>query len=225
MLSINTIVVPQGAEYQAVCRGLAKAGQENVQIISIPIGVCQLNQVMADYGSVIDNDKNILILGLCGSLTKAHCLGDLVLVPSCIDLSHNKIDLDAELTAEIQHQLDIKTAIGLTSDRVITQAASKLDLAQQYAATIVEMEGYSYVQELQRRDKSVAMLRVVSDDLSGDLPNLNQAIDSQGNLQTLPMAIALLKQPLAAVRLIKGSLAGLKKLEQLTTKLFTVSFD
>ncbi|MEO1672268.1 MAG: phosphorylase, partial [Cyanobacteria bacterium J06631_2] len=210
---------------QAVCRGLAKAGQENVQIISIPIGVCQLNQVMADYGSVIDNDKNILILGLCGSLTKAHCLGDLVLVPSCIDLSHNKIDLDAELTAEIQHQLDIKTAIGLTSDRVITQAASKFDLAQQYAATIVEMEGYSYVQELQRRDKSVAMLRVVSDDLSGDLPNLNQAIDNKGNLKTLPMAIALLKQPLAAVRLIKGSLAGLKKLEQLTTKLFTVSFD
>ncbi|MEM6614481.1 MAG: hypothetical protein AAF652_19990, partial [Cyanobacteria bacterium P01_C01_bin.72] len=96
---------------------------------------------------------------------------------------------------------------------------------QQYTATIVEMEGYSYVQELQRRDKSVSMLRIVSDDLSGDLPNLNQAIDSQGNLKTLPMAIAMLQQPLAAARLIKGSLTGLKKLEQLTTELFTVNSD
>lgn len=225
MLSINTIVVPQGAEYQAVCRGLAKARQENVPIIAIPIGVSQLKDVFVDYSSVISHGKNILILGLCGSLTKAHCLGDSVLVHSCIDLSHNKIELDAELTAKIQHQLDIKTAIGLTSDRVITQVSAKLELAQQYTATIVEMEGYSYVQELQRRDKSVSMLRIVSDDLSGDLPNLNQAIDSQGNLKTLPMAIAMLQQPLAAARLIKGSLTGLKKLEQLTTELFTVNSD
>ena len=225
MLSINTIVVPQGAEYQAVCRGLAKAGQENVPIIAIPMGVSQLKDVFADYGSIISRGENILILGLCGSLTPAYCLGDSVLVQSCIDLSHNRIDLDAKLTARVQHQLDMKTVIGLTSDRVITQASAKVKLAQQYGATIVEMEGYSYVQELQQRHKFVAMLRIVSDDLSGDLPNLNQAIDNQGKLQTLPMAIALLQQPLAAARLIKGSLTGLKKLEQLTTELFTVNSD
>jgi hypothetical protein len=64
-------------------------------------------------------------------------------------------------------------------------------------------------------------LRIVSDDRCGDLPDLNQAIDSQGNLQTLPMAIALIKQPMAAIRLIKGSLTGLKALEQITVKLFS----
>jgi hypothetical protein len=84
------------------------------------------------------------------------------------------------------------------------------------------MEGYSYVRELQRREISVAMVRIVSDDLCGDLPDLNQAIDSQGNLQNLPMAIALIKQPMAAIRLIKGSLTGLKALEKITAQLFTV---
>ncbi len=65
------------------------------------------------------------------------------------------------------------------------------------------------------------MLRVVSDDLTGDIPNLDSAIDPNGNLQTWPMAIAFLQQPLAAIRLIKGSLRGLKTLQQITTQLFS----
>ncbi|MEY2859383.1 MAG: hypothetical protein RLZZ74_3696, partial [Cyanobacteriota bacterium] len=46
------------------------------------------------------------------------------------------------------------------------------------------------------------------------------SIDSQGNLQTLPLAIALIKQPIAAIRLIRGSLTGLRALEAITAKLF-----
>ena len=52
------------------------------------------------------------------------------------------------------------------------------------------------------------------------IPNLNRAIDPDGNLRTLPMAIAFLQQPLAAIRLIRGSLTGLKTLQQVTFKLF-----
>ena len=221
MLSINTIVVPQGAEYQAICRGLAKAKIDSIQVIAIPLGVKQISQVLSDYSEQINNSTNVLIMGLCGSLSDDYYVADSVLVKSCQDLSHNLIDLDAKLTGELQQKLSINLVAGLTNDRVITQATEKLILAQGYPATIVEMEGYSYVRELQRRGIAVAMLRVVSDDLCGDLPDLNQAIDSQGNLQTLPMAIALIKQPLAAIRLIRGSLAGLKALEQITAKLFS----
>jgi hypothetical protein len=38
-LSIDTILVPQGAEYQAVCRGLKQANCQKTRVISIPIGV------------------------------------------------------------------------------------------------------------------------------------------------------------------------------------------
>jgi nucleoside phosphorylase len=223
MLSINTIVVPQGAEYQAVCRGLAKANIDHIKVIAIPIGVKHITQVLANYAQEINSSAKVLILGLCGSLADTHAVGDLVLVRSCEDLSHNLIDLDAELTAAIQQQLTIDQSnlvAALTSDRMINQAREKLILAQQYSATIVEMEGYGYVKELQRQGLAVAMMRVVSDDLRGDLPDLNQSIDSQGNLQTLPLAIALIKQPLAAIRLIRGSLTGLRALEAITAKLF-----
>jgi nucleoside phosphorylase len=223
MLSINTIVVPQGAEYQAVCRGLAKANIDHIKVIAIPIGVKHITQVLANYAQEINSSAKVLILGLCGSLADTHAVGDLVLVRSCEDLSHNLIDLDAELTAAIQQQLTIDQShlvAALTSDRIITQADAKGILAQQYSATIVEMEGYGYVKELQRQGVAVAMMRVVSDDLRGDLPDLNQAIDSQGNLQTLALAIALIKQPIAAIRLIRGSLTGLRALEAITAKLF-----
>ncbi|MEY2857628.1 MAG: hypothetical protein RLZZ74_1940 [Cyanobacteriota bacterium] len=215
--------MPQGAEYQAVCRGLAKANIDHIKVIAIPIGVKHITQVLANYAQEINSSAKVLILGLCGSLADTHAVGDLVLVRSCEDLSHNLIDLDAELTAAIQKQLTIDQShlvAALTSDRMINQAREKLILAQQYSATIVEMEGYGYVKELQRQGLAVAMMRVVSDDLRGDLPDLNQSIDSQGNLQTLPLAIALIKQPIAAIRLIRGSLTGLTALEAITAKLF-----
>jgi nucleoside phosphorylase len=225
MLFINTIVVPQGAEYQAICRGLAKAKIDSIQVIAIPLGVKQISQVLLNYSAQINSAANVLIMGLCGSLSNSHTVKDAVLVKSCQDLNHNLIDLDAELTTNIQRKLSkssIELVAALTSDRIITQAKEKLILAQQCSATIVEMEGYSYIKELKSQGISVAMLRVVSDDLRGDIPDLNQVIDNQGNLKSLPMAIALLKQPIAASRLIKGSLTGLKALEEITAQLFTV---
>ncbi|MEN9520365.1 MAG: hypothetical protein RLZZ381_2953 [Cyanobacteriota bacterium] len=226
MLSINTIVVPQGAEYQAVCRGLSKSGVDSIKVIAIPIGVKHTTQVLLNYSEEINRSANVLIMGLCGSLSNCHTVKDYVLVKSCQDINHNLIDLDAELTTNIQRKLStslkssVDLVIALTSDRIINQAREKFILAQQYSATIVEMEGYSYVKELQRQGIAVAMLRVVSDDLRGDIPDLNQVIDSQGNIKSLPMAISLIKQPITAIRLIRGSLTGLKALETITAKLF-----
>jgi nucleoside phosphorylase len=228
MLLLNTIFVPQGSEYQAVCRGLAKAKVDNIQVIAIPIGVKQISQVLSNYSKQMNSAVNVLIIGLCGSLSNFHTVKDYVLVKSCEDINHNLIDLDVELTNNIQRKLSTSSKLSvnlvaaLTSDRIIPQVKEKLILAQQYSATIVEMEGYSYVRDLQRLGIAVAMVRVVSDDLRGDIPDLNQAIDRQGNLRSLPMAIALLQQPIAASRLIKGSLTSLKVLEKITAQLFTV---
>ena len=222
MLSINTIVVPQGAEYQSVCRGLSKARVNDVEIIAIPIGVKFVDRLLADYKNKLQNSEGVLIIGLGGSLIDAYSAGDSVIVNACQDLNGKIVELDPKLTTKIQQKLGIASVAGLTSDRVITQASEKLTLARTHQASIVEMEGFGYATQLQQRGIPVAMLRVISDDVHHNLPNLNRAIDSQGNLKTLPMAIALIKQPIAAINLIKGSLAGLKALKQITTNLFSV---
>ncbi len=221
MVAIDTIVVPQGAEYQAVCRGLRQGKIANVRVVAIPLGSTNIRQILAGYANELRNSRQILIIGLCGSLDKSYVVGDRVLVKSCEDPKHNLLYLDPALTATIQEKLLIDLVPGLTSVRIISQAQEKYELSQRHRVKIVEMEGFGYVRELQRQGKSVAMLRVVSDDLTGDIPNLSNTIDSQGKIGFIPMAIAFSKQPIAAIRLIRGSLAGLKALEQITLKLFT----
>ena len=46
---IDTIVVPQGAEYQAVCRGLRLADADPIQVITIPMGTKNIEQILASY--------------------------------------------------------------------------------------------------------------------------------------------------------------------------------
>ena len=218
-LSIDTIIVPQGAEYQAVCRGLQQAKVE-IQVISIPIGTKNVAGILANFSRELNNSRRVLIMGLCGSLDRLYRVGDGVLVQSCQDLDRHQIDLDLELTTQIQTKLSVDLVAGLTSDRLISRTEEKLQLSQEYPVSVVDMEGYGYVTWLQQRGIAVAMLRVVSDDLGGNIPDLSKAIDPDGNLKAMAMAIAFVQQPVAAIRLIKGSLTGLKTLRQITTKLF-----
>ena len=81
------------------------------------------------------------------------------------------------------------------------------------------MEGFAALEVLKSAGVAVAMVRVISDDCYHDLPDIEGAITSEGNIEPLPLAIAFLRQPLAAVRLIRGSLQALKILEQVTTEL------
>jgi hypothetical protein len=65
----------------------------------------------------------------------------------------------------------------------------------------------------------VGMIRVVSDDCFHDLPDLSAAFSPEGSLKPLPLAIGMARQPLAASRLIRGSLKGLSRLEKLSRQL------
>lgn len=219
MTLIDIIVVPQGAEYQAVCRGLNQAQAESIVVIPIPIGSKNLSLSLAQKAFQAKNPQNVVIMGLCGSLSPKYVLGDPLIYQSCGNLQHQQVNLAPELNQLILQKISAQLVRGLTSDRLINLAAEKLQLSQVYSATAIEMEGYDYIRELQARGFKVAMVRVVSDDLKGDLPDLNQAIDKLGKLRILPLAIAFCRQPMAALRLIQGSLKALKVLEQLTERL------
>ena len=219
MIPIDTIVVPQGAEYQAVCRGLKKARANSVRVIPISIGTKNLEEILASYCLEIDNARNIVIMGLCGGLSKHYSIGDTVLYQSCRNIKNERVNLKSELTTAISQELSINLVNGLTCDRLVWQATEKLKLSQTYPVRVVDMEGYDYIKKFQQKNITVAMLRIVSDDLTGDIPNLCTAINADGNLETIPMAIAFFKQPLAALRLIRGSLIGLQKLQNTTYQL------
>ena len=217
---VDTILVPQGVEYQAVCRGASKAGRQAIKIVPIPIGVDRLKQNLSDRNFWQSQPQRMLILGLCGSLSPQYGVGNALLYKGCHSLDGNYLKTDIQLTDAIYQQLQqpVSLVTGLTSDRSICQCQEKLRLAQKYPTQVVDMEGYEYLQLLQNQDIAVAILRVVSDDCRHDLPDLKNAINN-GQLDAFKLAIAMSRKPLAAIRLIRGSLIGLKRLTEISTQI------
>ena len=161
-------------------------------------------------------------MGLGGSLLPQWQPGNVVLYQSCVyAASKQRRHCDVRLTALLHNRLpNADLVTGLTSDRFIWSSAEKQDMGQRYQSDVVDMEGFAALHVLQAGGVEVAMVRVVSDGSHHDLPDLNRAIDAQGSLHPLPLALSFLKQPIAAARLIRGSLTGLNRLQQVTTELF-----
>ncbi len=227
----QTILVPQGAEYNAVCRGLSRVKSLKPLVVPIPVGSKPVIQYLEKWQQMADfltaKSSGILIMGLGGSLSPKLAIGDIVLYNACVypSIGSNSElrSFDSELTTLLHHQLGEQVPLvrGLTSDRVICSAEEKCHVGQLYDTQIVDMEGFAALEVLSRAGVAVAMLRVISDDSHHDLPNLNSVLSPNGSLQPLPLAIEMIRQPIAATRLIRGAMYGLRVLQNVTTRLFS----
>ncbi|MBD2530308.1 phosphorylase [Nostoc flagelliforme FACHB-838] len=219
-LPINTILVPQGAEYKAVCRGLSGITDSIPTVVAIPVGMKPLLKYL-QQGQFIAPSR-VLIMGICGSLSDRYTVGDIVLYQDCIYQGKQQ-ECDRTFTTQLHFLESQKVSLVkcLTSDRVIWSAVEKRHLGKTLAADVVDMEGFTALEFFNAAGVAVAMLRVVSDDCQHNIPDLTPAINSDGSLKPFPLAIAMLRQPLAATRLIRGSLTALKVLEQVTNRLFS----
>lgn len=226
---VDTILVPQGSEYNSVRQGLSRVNSSTPSVVAIPIGPAPLTKYLENLLQVRHfwqhPQPKVLLMGLCGSLTPSYSVGEIVLYQSCIYGSNASTSLqycDLELTNTLHKRLPERVASvrALTSDRLIYTATEKRHLGQLYNTSVVDMEGFATLEMLNRAGVAVAMLRVISDDCDHNLPDLSLALSSDGSLQSLPLAISLLKQPIAAARLIRGGLKGLQVLRKVTTCLF-----
>lgn len=230
-IPVDAILVAQGPEYKSVCKGLNRVAVPTPPVFPIPMGPSALSKYLEQWlqaGHLFHHSQpRVLLMGLCGSLSPKYRIGEAVLYQSCVYAvaEENKISevfCNFKLTEILQNKLQSRvfTGIGLTSDRLIYSASEKLQLGQAYNADVVDMEGYAALQVLSELGIAVAMLRVISDDARHNIPNLTNAFDD-GSLQTFPLAMGLLRQPIAATRLVSGSLRGLRVLQDLTTFLFS----
>ncbi|MEH1864189.1 MAG: phosphorylase [Nostoc sp.] len=219
-LPINTILVPQGAEYKAVCRGLSGVTGSIPIVVAIPVGMKPLLKYLHQEQFLAPKSR-VLIMGICGSLSDRYKVGDIVLYQDCV-YQGKLLECDRTFTAQLHSSISEKVSLvkSLTSDRVIWSATEKRHLGKM-GADVVDMEGFTALEFFNAAEVSVAMLRVVSDNCQHDIPDLTSAINSDGSLNPFPLAMAMLRQPLAATRLIRGSLTALKVLEQVTNMLFS----
>ncbi len=229
---IAAILVLQGAEYQAVCRGLRHA-QVSLPVFPVAIGWPALRRSLAQLQqNGLKDPQPILLMGLCGSLSSQYQVGDLVLYQGCLLADGDQApplalhDCDLPLTDQLDQRLRaqrlaVARVSGLTCDRVICTAAEKQQLGQTWQAGVVDMEGAIVLASLQSEGMAVAMLRVVSDDCLHAIPNLNAALMADGTLNSGALIRQFVKEPIAAARLIQGAIRGLNVLQSVTTRLFT----
>lgn len=226
------ILVPQGAEYQAVLRGLqristAKPESPYPVVIPIPMGPAPVSCFLDKRHQVepFAPNSTVLLMGLGGSLAPDLTVGAIALVDKCmadwID-AQEPLQGDRSVVAWLEAKLEHRATRvqGLTSTRLISSVREKTQLHQSFNALIVDMEGYNVLQFCQVHGLRGGIVRVVSDGCLHDVPDVNNAITAEGTLQTLPLALGFLRHPMGAMRLIRGSLTGLKILKTVTHQLF-----
>ena len=190
------------------------------------MGIEPLIHYLGQRREQISDFQSLLLVGLCGSLSPEYAIGDIVLYQECIYAPPSSPPqlrgCDRSLTAILHRNLQEKASLvrGLTSDRPIWSAQEKRHLGQRYGAGAVDMEGFAALDFLEGAGVAVAMLRVISDDCCHNLPDLNPAFRPDGSLAPFPLTLGLLRHPLAAARLVRGSLRGLEVLQQVTADLF-----
>jgi purine-nucleoside phosphorylase len=233
MALFNFILVPQGQEYRAVLKGLQLVESLNIQVLPIPMGSEYLSVYLKKWlnSEAIKNQSlQVLVLGLCGSLSPNLKVGDVVVYQNCLSVTSKISSQDPENIMAISWDYDLALFLhqklisshlvrGLTTDRVITTATEKQKLSQLYPVEVVDMEGLILLEFLTKAGIKAAMVRVVSDDFSQDLPDLTPAIDNDGRLKIFPLIKVLLQHPVKGLKLIRSGLKSLAILQKLTPKL------
>ena len=187
-----TILVPRGAETEAVRRAHTSA-----RVVDLPAGAACLSALPE-----FDERETVVAMGLCGSLWRLKT-GAVAIYGRVVDATH-AFDLDARLIDELTAALpDAAVVNAFTAKRVVTAVVARTALAQRFNADVVDMEGAHLAAGLSARGVRFAMVRVVSDDASRDLPPIGDAIDANGRVQPMPIALAFARAPLAAIAFVR----------------------
>jgi hypothetical protein len=216
LAAIHLVLVPAGAEHQAVVRALSNAGEKPI-VVAIPAGPTAFQAFLEAWKDRPQWDSpGILLVGLGGSLSPKHPVGEAVLLQSVWDSTDHRAPgrgCDRTLTQQLSHQLGLPIGTGVTCDRIITTVAEKRRLGDRYQADIVDMESAILLKSLPQA--RIAVIRIISDDCDHDLPDIGDAIRPDGTLNPLRLTTGFLKQPIAALKFVRNSLQALKHLEQL----------
>ncbi len=237
------VLVPRGAEYRSVQRGLKKiSDNSSIQILEIPAGETVrefLRDLVQDWKLV----KQVFVLGLCGGLTDAVTVGQ-VGCYECCRLAAGRTAPQPPILGEpelIERFMSPQNIVlsgiqerglggfiqwkAVTTEQVIATEVEKRSLHATTGCDVVDMETFWILDFMGQRGVGVMVLRVVSDGVAGDLPDLAQVFDGAGVLQPWALVGAFVRKPVAALRLIRGSIVALQKLEDCAAMLgenFTV---
>jgi len=112
--------------------------------------------------------KWVLSCGFSGALVPGVRVGDIVVADSIVDTHGQSLSIDGAFPADPARGIHVGRL--LTSDAIIRLVDEKKQLAERHGAIAVDMESLAVAQVCRERGVRFLCVRVISDDLSTDLP-------------------------------------------------------
>ena len=209
---IDAIFVQRGSEERAVRRALVRA-RSGTRVIVTGIGSRAAERAVEGTAGIAL--RAALVTGLCGLLSRAFDVGDALVYSSARDGDAPLVTFDRALSEAVAWRVPgVQTGIrAVHAPSVVTRAVDKRALHERFRADAVDMESLSLAASLQRRNVAVAALRVGSDGVDDDLPELARALDGSGGIDRFALALAMLRRPLSGARLARNGMRALAALE------------
>ncbi len=197
--------------YEQLLAGQGYSGENLVEVFCTKMGPKNATE-QSIKALEKSKGKIVLITGLAGGLAFECKQGDLVIYNNCYFLGENhnqssKVDCDQKLTNFLSNGLGLESVTtlkgdGLTLPKVVCQSQEKLSLAKKYNAVAVDMESYQILIAAKEKKLPATVLRVISDDAQGDLPNLNAAMNQNGDVNNLKMIWQFAQHPVLATKFL-----------------------
>jgi nucleoside phosphorylase len=184
--------------------------------------------VALKLGESVDQSPNgqikrpdaVLVVGLCGSLDASIGETAVVSYSGCLSTDENKarVSCSPSLTGQIVSLLnsrgfDCRSIVGISSLRVATSKAEKLQLATS-GAHVVDMESYQIVSAANQAQIPVAVIRVVFDSLDREVPDFDRSLNASGGISSLKAARIFLGSPITTLKLLLISRSSTQRLKQ-----------
>jgi nucleoside phosphorylase len=123
----------------------------------------------------------------------------------------SKAVTDILMSALMAAKIPCDWVVGITSARIATTRDERLLLAKSGAA-VVDMETYPIVKAAAEIGVPVVVLRVVSDSMDRELPDLNRALNDAGGLDGRKALKVALGSPLKTLKLLAANKRAMQRL-------------
>lgn len=139
----------------------------------------------------------LLSCGFAGALRENIPIGSILVADSIVDQHGQAMQIDLHMPADPAHGLFVGRL--LTADDIVRTVAMKRQLAEEHEALAVDQESLAVAQVARECKTRFLAVRVISDDLSADLPpEILSIVGATGSVRIGAAVGALWKRPSAA---------------------------
>ena len=158
-------------------------------------------QSFGTQGNSLRRPDAIVVAGTCGSLSRTINEGDVILYSGCLSTSKtDRVNCTASIAKHLKSRLGARgflcrSALGISSARVATSKAEKLELAKS-GAEVVDMESHEIVAAASQAGLPVVVIRVVSDSLDRKIPDFNVILRDNGEIDPINLLKLGIRSPI-----------------------------